>query len=179
MMRLKTLHTLSRFVTVALLIASALSAGIRDAHADGYSAHSHHRVLSNGHNLAHSCDRDCDGHAHATQDSARVECDVALAAVEAHMHIYLLGFEFTIPVEYPADDSTGVAPDNGVVRLVNQNIDATSRAANVDNAAATFVPLIVMAPACVAGATAMTRLAVASPPLCAVARFERTGVLRI
>jgi len=151
-----------RIVAVALLVASAFSAGLSHAHSGGNLSHDHHADRST----------QTGGHSHAPADSQ-------LLSAISHMHVYLFGFEFTVPAkELPKDDSS--QPTELLVsRLVGDDFDTSLDSTPTDWQHLPDLAQLLTVPVSVSSDCAMTAIAVESSPLCDSARHERTGVLRI
>ncbi|HEY2839175.1 MAG TPA: hypothetical protein VGJ26_08505 [Pirellulales bacterium] len=162
-MRFVSFNFCTRMVAVALLVASTCSAGLSHAHPDGNLAHVHR-----AHRLAASADA-----TPAASDELR------LVAAQAHMHVYLLGFEFTVPADDESDDDSSRGSELLVTRLVGDDFDVSLRAPAVDwGHTPDFVQLLAL-PIVDSCDCSSTAIALDSAPLCDSARHERTGVLRI
>jgi hypothetical protein len=151
-----------RIVAVALLVASAFSAGLSHAHSGGNLAHVHHSGLStlSGH------------HSHAP-------ADLQLLSAVSHMHVYLFGLEFTVPVKERSQDDASKRTELVVSRLVGDDFDTSLDATPTDWQQLPDMAQLVEQPIVVSSDCAMTAMAVDYLPLCDSARHERTGVLRI
>lgn len=100
-------------------------------------------------------------------------------AAESHMHIYLFGFEFTVPAKNDSKDDSSPGADVLVARLVGDDFDVSFRAPASDWRNVPDLALLFEPPVAVSGDFAMAAIAVSEPHLCDSARHERTGVLRI
>ena len=151
-----------RIVAVALLVASAFSAGLSHAHSGGNLSHDHHagRLSSPG-------------------ESQPAPVDSQLLSAVSHMHVYLFNFEFTVPAkDEPKDDST--RPTELLVsRLVGDDFDTSLDSTPTDWQHLPDMAQLPALPVVVATDFAISAIAVESSPLCDSARHERTGVLRI
>ncbi len=178
-MRFVSLDACTRIVAAALLVASAFSVGLRHAHPGGNLAHDHH-VAHNGHtHIAH------DGHRHTAHDHhpADSAAHFIVDAAQSHMHVYLLGFEFTVPTENNQDDPSDRDSQGGtnlcVTRLAGADFDASSRAVVIDWLDTPDQDNALALPDLAPDECAMIAMAAIATPLCDSARRERTGVLRI
>jgi hypothetical protein len=153
----------TRLVAVALLITAAFSTGMQHAHPGGLSPHNHHDA------------------APLTPTIAAVEVadEPVWLAAPVHMHIFLLGFEFTLPAQdQEHEHSTNSGEHMLVVRLIGD--DLTDSATRVPTGAvlpqATLDIVAALPVATTPALSAVSRQA--SLPLCDTARHERSGVLR-
>jgi hypothetical protein len=167
-MRLVTLNSCTRIVAVALLVASAFSAGLRHAHPGGNLTHAHHAE-----------DWASSGAVASLGLAAPLPAELQLLAAEAHMHVYLFGFEFTVPTKDESKDHPSRSTEMLVARLVGDAFDVS-----LDSTANDWQAPLAAAPTLALSTTdamvgAMTPIVANSPPLCDSARHERTGVLRI
>jgi len=109
----------------------------------------------------------------------QASAEFRMFAAQAHMHVYLLGFEFTVPAEVTSDYDSSPGSELVVMRVFGDDFDTSPNASATDwlatpSAAQPLAPAIAGPSDC--GTTA---IAVLSAPLCDSARHERTGVLRI
>jgi len=152
-------HT--RLLAAALLVTAGFSAGMRHAHPGGDRWHDHHDAGL----VARS--------AHEAFDS------VGWSAAPLHMHIFLLGFQFTMPAEEGSDHEPTAGSDHPVlVRLIGDDLsDSAARAPLATCEVAARHTLI-------DSDRQPVRLAPFDPasfnsqPLCDAARHERSGVQR-
>ncbi len=155
-------NSYTRLLAAALLMMAGLSAGMRHAHQGGESAHDHEDA---NHRLAML------GAQFASPGGA------GWFSAPLHMHIFLLGFQFTVPAEEESGDSE---TDSGehlvVVRILGDELsDSVARVGAVveDFSATSPATDIVVVPATLPEAP-LER--VRALPLCDNARHERSGV---
>jgi hypothetical protein len=161
-MRFVSPNSCLRIVAVALLVASAFSAGLRHAHPGGNLAHDHHA-----------------GQSASAGEESPAPVDAQLVAAESHLHVYLFGFEFTVPAKDESKDDSSQGAELLVTRLVGDDFDTSLDATANNWQHLPEIAQLLALPAPVSSDCAMTTIAVDSSPLCDSARRERTGVLRI
>jgi hypothetical protein len=92
---------MTALLVAAILSGSLLSPAMRHAHAGGGVPHSHTADLA-GRDRSHEQHRHCHGghpHTHDDRDASRESSQGHLAEDAAHLHIALLWFDFTLPLE--------------------------------------------------------------------------------
>ncbi len=161
-MRSRRVERCTRLVAVALLVTAAFSTGMQHAHPGGLSPHDHHGAAPLD-----------------LRQPTDAGDEPAWFAAPLHMHIFLLGFQFTLPAhDREHEDSTGSGEQMLVVRLIGN--DVTDSAARVPTATVAALPVADFV--AVFSAVTAPDLGVANsqapPPLCDAARHERSGVLR-
>jgi hypothetical protein len=157
------LHRRTRLMAVALLLMAGSSAGMCHAHPGGAGAHHHD---SQDFELIASAFPATEGNA-------------AWLAAPLHMHIYVLGFQFTVPAEESADDE----PTQHSHHLVAQRIVASSLC---DAALQTLPSGSQTAPALLPEVAVPAEVEsppsrltpISALPLCDTARHARSGVQR-
>ena len=162
-MRYLTANRCTRLVGVALLLTAGFSAGVRHAHPGGVGPHDHHR---DGSILSEASAQSPDG-------------ESAWFSSALHMHIFLLGFQFTLPAEETTDDEGEQSANQVVlVRFLGDNLnDSAARLAAPDcQTVLALQPCDISAVGSAPPLCRMTRLR--SLPLCDSARHERSGVQR-
>jgi hypothetical protein len=153
----------TRLVGVALLVVAGFSSSMRHAHPGGVGEHDHHLGA---------------GPAVAPAGSLPIEGSAWFAA-PLHMHVFVLGFEFTLPAEESSDEPAPTAGEQIVMtRLLGDEL--TDSAARVST---TFdqVPLVNSWAPIVADLSELTSespVDTSAAPLCDSARHERSGVQR-
>lgn len=158
----RPVESCTRLVAVALLMTAAFSTGMQHAHPGGLSPHDHHDAVPLA--MLQPSD-DCD--------------EPAWFAAQVHMHIFLLGFQFTLPAQdQEHEDSTDSGEHMLVVRLIGD--DVTDSAARLPVVSVAAPPAAEFEAVPLVAATPETEAAnrQASFPLCDTARHERSGVLR-
>jgi hypothetical protein len=157
------LNRRTRLLVAVLLLMAGSSAGMRHAHPGGSGAHHHD---SQDVELLASAFPATGGNA-------------AWFAAPLHMHIYVLGFQFTVPAEESADDEPAQHGQQLVVQRIvaNSLCDAAMRTLPAGGQASpalltsATVPAEVEPPPC--------RLTpISALPLCDTARHARSGVQR-
>jgi hypothetical protein len=151
-----------RIVAVALLVASAFSAGLSHAHPGGNLSHDHHA-----------------GRSTPARDAEQTPADSQLLSAESHMHVYLFGFEFTVPAKDESKEDSSRGAELLVARLVGDDFNTSLDSTPTEWQHLPDMAQLFALPAPVSSDCAMTAIAVACSPLCDSARHERTGVLRI
>jgi hypothetical protein len=163
-MRKLTVDRCTRLIGVALLVSAGFSAGMRHAHPGGGGwNHRHERAPEL-----------------LVASGAAPASSAGWFSTPLHMHIFLLGFQFTLPADENSDDESAHSSDHPVVmRLVADDLDGSAARLPVGicHAVATPAPQADMNPT---GAVDMfCRLTPLSAlPLCESARHERSGVQR-
>jgi hypothetical protein len=162
-MRKLTVDRRVRLITVALLVSAGFSAGMRHAHPGGGGWQ--HR------------------HDHAPDLLAAAQVPPASRAgwfsTPLHMHIFVLGFQFTLPADEESDDESSHHTDHPVAMLAADDLaDSAARVPIVTCQA--LAPAAPQAAFNLAGAVPVRRrlLPLRSLPLCESARHERSGVQR-
>jgi hypothetical protein len=164
-MRKLNVDRCTRLVGVALLISAGFSAGMRHAHPGGGGWNHHHE--------------------HAPEVLAATEAAptgrLGWFSTPLHMHIFILGFQFTLPAdENSSDESTEKnGADPVVMRLAADDLadSSTKVPVTIWNAVPIAAPLVATNPA--PAVDMFCRLTPLSAlPLCESARHERSGVQR-
>jgi len=161
-MRAPCVERLTRFFGVALLVTAGFSTGLRHAHPGGPYEHDH------DHEIHVASDTSADAWPMASWEAAPM-----------HMHVFVLGFQFTLPAEDSGDSESAPQGFHAVVvRLIDDNL--SDSATRVPTSIASVPPLGL--PAALVLEDVRPRVP-SSPdthgvPLCDAARHERSGVLR-
>jgi hypothetical protein len=161
-MRTPSLEALTRWLGLTLVVMAGFSTGLQHAHPGGSAPHEHDGMAASP---GHSC-------------PAEAETAAWLAA-PLHMHIFLLGFQFTVPTQDEAQDEPSDRGDHMlVVRLMGD--DVTDSAARVPAGGVVEMPAVTIEGLQVRSLlppfTSPDRPQAA--PLCDIARHERSGVQR-
>jgi len=194
-MRSRRLEKCLRLLLAALLVGGGFSLGMRHAHPGGDRAHhrhglmeyvlAHHHAASHDHPVCHGHAVDFDADLADDADHDRED----LASASLHRHVFILGFEFTLPSssQLPADSSEEGSQDNPSVagkdtlfKLVSDDLPDGSAAVRSVEIASQVMPFSAPAAILVYRPSPLNgRMTPISRPLCDTARHERSGVLRI
>ena len=164
----------SLLLSVMMLTNGIAPFGVQHAHAEGDKPHQHHGEL-----LADEHDDEDHFHDQAIvgDESAHHghECEL-VAGMIPHIHLTLLGYEFTLPTQDTPDDEEENPTDPVVVRLV----DELYASRPTEQHPSELLPLLSSTLALDGVACFQTVIAssqpVTSQPLCDSARLERSGV---
>jgi hypothetical protein len=160
-MRMRSMERCTRLVGVALLFTAGFSTGLQHAHPGGSTPHDHH--------VRGTATLAVQDH---TSDTA-----VWLAA-PLHMHVFLLGFQFTLPTQEESNSEPTPGEHMLVVRLMGDDLTDSAVRLPADTGIAPLVAAPMSLPlAPVQPIVAPCNWQNASP-LCDLARHERSGVLR-
>ncbi len=146
----------TRLVGVALLVMAGFSTGLRHAHSGGHQ------------------------HDHGIAGSRCVDGSFASwASAPLHMHVSLLGFQFTLPADESDDSDSEPRGDHPVlVRLIDDDLSDSATRAPLDEAPASMgefsSAVVIQRVPRDQSRTSDTH----GWPLCDSARHERSGVLR-
>lgn len=162
MLRSTPINRCTRVFSVLLLVVTGLSAAHRHAHAGGDRAHRHPSA------------------AEPLPATGTAKAETGWFAAPLHMHVFLLGFQFTLPADEPADNEPSTT--DGHVVVVKLAGDTISSAAarplahdcNSPPCATNLAFALPVAPFIARGQELTPR----APWLCDAARHERSGVLR-
>ncbi len=174
-MSVRSWRTLTTLLQAAILLAVTIAPpGIRHAHSTGGTVGGHHRhELAEGHGHVHDSRRPHGSH----DDSSNAEIGESSAW---HLHIHLLGFDFTLP--QPVSNSSGSeSPGNPrlVALALGQDV-LSDQAALPDPVKCCESPSMHASPLFDAAPLQVVLQSdppVTCTPLCDRARRERTGVL--
>jgi hypothetical protein len=163
-MQTRTVDRWTRLVGVALLVTAGFSTGLEHAHPGGLHPHDHHggalRELANG--------------------SSSASEEATWFATPLHMHIFLLGFQFTLPTQESAsDEPAGGGEHMLVVRLMGDDLtDPAPRLPMRGSVMPTETAPNAAILATIEPGSGLSNCR-SSAALCDTARHERSGVLRI
>jgi hypothetical protein len=167
----------------SVLLSGIWSLGLRHAHAGGDKPHHHAEGLASGpiYGLRHThphVHRHGDGRPHShshSQDDAADAVQPSLEAETPHVHLWLFGFELTLPDSPPRKGSEDWCGSTVVVKLHQTEL---GQPRGPDPLAAPLPLHAEGRPLADHGFRGRTCTAaqVLSAPLCDTARFERSGV---
>lgn len=176
----RPLHSVTRIWLACSLLTNAVGAhSFSHRHAGGHEAHAHHAhaAIDGEHGHGHA---EHSHHGHASPEQAADDAIDALAGAGLHAHLCLLGFELSLPLsdESRHEDQTAEA----FLRLGPSRMNAPS----IERHLAAVELLLLHGYAIAANsdvtcdwASRIDHAQISTPPLCACARHERSGVLLI
>jgi hypothetical protein len=122
-------------LVTAILAGSLLSPAVHHAHSGGAVPHSHSAELA-GHDASHEHHGHChDGHTHCPhdRDPSRVPLPGDLADHAVHLHVSLLWFNFTLPLEgNPSESPVPFGEETSVVLRLTPDAVPSSASVLVD-----------------------------------------------
>jgi len=177
-----------RLLLCLAVLISGSQAGFRHAHAGGDAPHTHGsdgdpHVSSHCHNHDNHCHEGSGhGHRHPHQHPGEMEMPAADATIEpvtAHVHVWLLGFQFTLPVPRGSETEDEGSQPILISLASGEFVQAPCLSPKNDCAGnLCLTPSLLrnegFLPPELSCRSAESRPS--SPPLCDTARHERSGV---
>jgi hypothetical protein len=167
-------------LSVGMLFGSLTPPAVVHAHDEGQQAHDHHSVhlsdASHDHRHGHSHDHGQSHNSHSKQSTTQRE-----TALITHLHVTLLGFEFTLPNgQMPSDDHDNNSEGSKLIQWFDREINVSSSRDSdfiVSNLLLLESDDIIKVN--IIADTETSEVILASLTLCHAARCERSGVLLI
>ena len=151
----------ARLLAAALLLTAGFSAGMRHAHPGGDRWHDHHNPGYLSRNE------------HGAIDS------IGWSAAPMHMHVFVLGFQFTMPAENDSDHEPRADSDHGVlVRLIGTDLNDSAARTPLATCEPVALPTMIDVDRQPLRLAPFDPASFNSQPLCDAARHERSGVQR-